>query len=226
MNRHRSLAAGAAPWTHAALAGGLTAGLLSLAALPSGIAAWPVIALTALWAAGEAAAAGLRGPETAANGAAGRMAHRLAGLTGLILLALVAVPLSQATGAPSLAPGWLAAGLMLAGATFRIAAILALGGRFNSDNAIADGAGLQEAGPYRLLAHPSELGLLLLAIGALAFVGHGLDWLWLIPLYGLQAVRIRLEEQSLLGHFGEAYRQYRRRRYDPLPSNLFKTRGA
>ena len=66
------------------------------------------------------------------------------------------------------------------------------------------------SGPYAVTRHPIYTGLLIALIGAtivngtpLAAIGLGLLVLGLL-------IKIRQEEHLLIGHFGEAYREYQR----------------
>jgi protein-S-isoprenylcysteine O-methyltransferase Ste14 len=79
---------------------------------------------------------------------------------------------------------------------------------------------LIDAGPYRLVRHPIYSGFLLLFLGNAVMVG---DW------RGLLAVaivfvsfwrKLKLEEQWLTQHFGEAYRAYQRRTKALVPAIL------
>lgn len=148
----------------------------------------------------------------------------LAQLTGLLLLAnqLGGPWLARAAPAP-----WrveFGSVALLAGAMLRAAAIRRLGGRFNSDNHIAAGAALETGGLYRRLAHPSELGLLLVATGAAAFWGGATAWL-VAPLYLVTLARLSLEEAALTRRHGASYARYRRATFDPFP-NLTSRGGA
>ncbi|MCB0529179.1 MAG: isoprenylcysteine carboxylmethyltransferase family protein [Saprospiraceae bacterium] len=102
-------------------------------------------------------------------------------------------------------------GLMLvfAGLALRWAAVLSLGSAFTVQIAILTNHSLKTDGVYKYIRHPSYTGLLLY------YLGLGLamqNWLCLLLLVAgpLIAVlnRIRLEENILRGHFGEAYSDY------------------
>jgi protein-S-isoprenylcysteine O-methyltransferase Ste14 len=103
------------------------------------------------------------------------------------------------------------------GAVLRATSILQLGARFNSDNHIEASASLETDGLYRCFAHPSELGLLLLAVGAALFWGAAT--LWIIPLlYLVSLARLNIEETALTRAHGVRYALYRRGRFDPFPN--------
>jgi protein-S-isoprenylcysteine O-methyltransferase Ste14 len=86
-----------------------------------------------------------------------------------------------------------------------------LGNRFSGLVAIQQGHTLVTDGIYRVIRHPSYLGLLLNTLGwALAFrsgVGLLLTALTLVPL----VARIRAEERLLQSQFGAEYDAYRAR---------------
>lgn len=111
-----------------------------------------------------------------------------------------------------------AGALVFAAGIMRWYAILALGRFFTVNVAIASDHRLVEAGPYRLLRHPSYTGALL------AFLGLGIcidNWASLAVLMVPAAVvflwRMRIEEDALLETFGERYRDYMRRTRRLIP---------
>jgi len=198
-------------------AGAATATLLALVARLGGgfdPARCIFIGLMVLTAAGEAALSA--GADDCAPLRGEPWPGRLAAVTGLWLLLLAASPLGLGwRGAAPPLPGAL---LMLAGASLRAGAIAQLGRRFNSTNAIAPEARLETRGLYRWLAHPSELGLLLLAGGGLVLTAPAAALLMLLPLYALTLARLRLEERALAARHGDAWRRYRARTFDPIPA--------
>lgn len=164
--------------------------------------------------------------EPEAAPAHGRTVSALSALTGLAVFAASVAPFAfQRAGAPAPLIGGAAdaaLGLLLMGMglALRVAAIARLGHRFNSANVVAPGDRLETAGLYRWLAHPSELGLLLLLAGGLLLVRGSWAWLLLPLVYLLAAARITFEEKALVARHGAAYRQYRRRTFDPIPSAI------
>ncbi len=75
-----------------------------------------------------------------------------------------------------------------------------------------------EAGPYRLIQHPSSTGLLIM------FLGFGLsytNWLSLLVLMGCALIGlsycIRVEEHVLQEHLGQRYQEYMRRTKRLIP---------
>jgi protein-S-isoprenylcysteine O-methyltransferase Ste14 len=104
---------------------------------------------------------------------------------------------------------WLGVALFAAGGALRIWPVFVLGRRFSGLVAIQPGHRLVTTGAYRVIRHPSYLGLLGNSLGwALAFrsgVGLLLTALTIPPL----VARIRAEERLLHSHFGGAYDAYR-----------------
>lgn len=111
--------------------------------------------------------------------------------------------------APWLKP--IAVGLMILGLAVRITAIVTLGRSFTVNVATHASQSIQRAGLYRIVRHPSYLGLeiCLLAIGL-----HSRNWaclaLILVPPTAAVLYRIHVEEQALVGAFGDEYADYQR----------------
>jgi protein-S-isoprenylcysteine O-methyltransferase Ste14 len=101
--------------------------------------------------------------------------------------------------------------VLIAGLAIRLAAIFTLGKSFSANVAIRTEQKVQRTGLYRVVRHPSYLGLLLifLAVGL-----HARNWLSLavmiVPTTLALLYRIRIEESALLAHFGEDYAAYSR----------------
>ena len=112
---------------------------------------------------------------------------------------------------------WLGVVLFAAGGALRIWPVFVLGHRFSGLVAIQPGHTLVTTGLYRLVRHPSYLGLLVNSLGwALAFrsgVGVLLTALLIPPL----VARIRAEERLLRSHFGGEYEVYRSRTSRLIP---------
>ena len=200
-------------------AGIATAGANALLILSLGLARpAPSAPLLAVYAGLVAVASGLEAAlappaERATETSAARWPARASGL--LLMAVWLGSPL-LATSPPD--PWRFALGSIAfaAGAALRAVAIRRLGARFNSDNHIEADAALETHGLYRRLAHPSELGLLLLAAGAALFWGTAT--LWMIPaLYLATLARLTLEEAALSRRHGARYALYRRSTFDPFP---------
>jgi len=112
---------------------------------------------------------------------------------------------------------WLGVVLFAAGGALRLWPVFVLGRRFSGLVAIQPGHRLVTSGIYRVVRHPSYLGLLVNSLGwALAFrsaVGVLLTALILPPL----VARIRAEERLLRARFGLEYDAYCSRTARLLP---------
>ena len=112
---------------------------------------------------------------------------------------------------------WLGVALFAAGGALRIWPVFVLGRRFSGLVAIQPGHRLVTTGAYRIIRHPSYLGLLVNSLGwALAFrsgAGLLLTALTIPPL----VARIRAEERLLHSQFGGAYDAYRARTARLIP---------
>jgi protein-S-isoprenylcysteine O-methyltransferase Ste14 len=112
---------------------------------------------------------------------------------------------------------WLGVAIFAAGGVLRLWPVFVLGRRFSGLVAIQRGHTLVTTGIYRVIRHPSYLGLLLTALGwALGFrsgVGLLLAALLIPPLLS----RIRAEERLLGLQFGDEYRAYTKRTSRLLP---------
>ena len=112
---------------------------------------------------------------------------------------------------------WAGVVLFAAGGVLRLAPVFVLGRRFSGLVAIQEGHALVTRGVYRIIRHPSYLGLLVNALGwGLAFrsgIGVLLAALMIPPILA----RIRAEEALLLAHFGSDYAAYRARTARLIP---------
>jgi protein-S-isoprenylcysteine O-methyltransferase Ste14 len=139
---------------------------------------------------------------------------------GLLLGVLLAlkVPATAITGASAFL-FWLSILLIYAGIALRFYAIKALGRYFTTSVAIAPEQTVIEAGPYRLIRHPSYTGLLI------TLLGFGLsltsNWLSLLVIMGCALLgfsyRIHAEERVLQEHLGQQYQQYMQRTKRLIP---------
>lgn len=113
---------------------------------------------------------------------------------------------------------WLGILLIYAGIALRLFAFTVLGAFFTTTVAVAPEQTVIEAGPYRLIRHPSYTGLLILLLG----LGLCLtNWLSLLVLMGCAALgfwyRIRVEERVLKAQLGQQYQEYMRRTKRLIP---------
>src|SRR5262245_44068308 len=112
---------------------------------------------------------------------------------------------------------WAGVALFAAGGALRLWPVFVLGDRFSGLVAIQPGHALVTGGIYRVIRHPSYLGLLISSLGwGLAFhtwVGVLLASLLVPPLIA----RIHAEERLLASQFGAEYEAYRVRTSRLLP---------
>jgi protein-S-isoprenylcysteine O-methyltransferase Ste14 len=112
---------------------------------------------------------------------------------------------------------WLGVVLFATGGALRLWPVFVLGDRFSGLAAIQPGHTLVTSGIYKVIRHPSYLGMLINLLGwGLAFrsgVGVLLTVLALPPILA----RIRAEEFLLHTHFGAEYAAYRLRTFRLIP---------
>ncbi len=113
---------------------------------------------------------------------------------------------------------WAGVAVALAGSALRLWAILTLGRWFTLTIQVHPQQPVVDAGPYRVLRHPSYLG------GEIALFGAGLacgNWVsplvFAVPWVVAHVVRIRVEEAALLQTLGEPYARYRERTWRLVP---------
>ncbi|MBI4626336.1 MAG: isoprenylcysteine carboxylmethyltransferase family protein [Verrucomicrobia bacterium] len=120
---------------------------------------------------------------------------------------IAAPPWLRLTGAPA---GL--AGLALFGWMFRH-----LGLNVTSTSMPRGNATLVTTGPYRWIRHPMYSAVLILVAAASLLTANAVVVIGGIPAFALLAARSRLEEQRLVGKFGDAYRAYQSRTGRFLP---------
>jgi len=98
------------------------------------------------------------------------------------------------------------AGLALFGWT-----LVHLGANVTSTSMPRAAATLVTAGPYCWIRHPMYSATLVLVLAASLLTAHAVVALGGFAMFGLLAARSRLEEERLVGKFGEAYRTYQGR---------------
>ncbi|HTV04461.1 MAG TPA: isoprenylcysteine carboxylmethyltransferase family protein [Acidobacteriaceae bacterium] len=105
----------------------------------------------------------------------------------------------------------LAFGILILGLMVRAVAVFTLGRAFSANVAMRAGQTLQRSGLYRLVRHPSYLGLELIL---LAFALHTRTWacfaVVLVPPTLALLYRIHVEERALRLAFGGEYEDYSR----------------
>ena len=138
---------------------------------------------------------------------------------GILLGMLLALkfPVTAITSA-SIFLFWLGILLIYAGIALRLYAIIVLGAYFTTTVAVATEQTVIEAGPYRLIRHPSYTGFLI------TLLGFGLsltNWLSLLVIMGCALIglsyRIHVEEHVLKEHLGQRYQEYMQRTKRLIP---------
>ena len=138
---------------------------------------------------------------------------------GLLLGVLLALKIpATAITSVSVILFWLGILLMYAGIALRLYAIIVLGAFFTTTVAVAAEQPVIEAGPYRLIRHPSYSGILLILLG----FGLSLtNWLSLLVIMGCAIIglsyRIHVEEHVLQEQLGQRYQEYMRRTKRLIP---------
>lgn len=107
--------------------------------------------------------------------------------------------------------------LMLLGMAFRWSVIWSLGRLFTADVAIRKSHTLKTDGFYRYLRHPSYTALALTFLGLGVSLNNWLALVVLLPIIPALFNRIRIEEQTLIRHFGQLYLDYMRRTKALIP---------
>jgi protein-S-isoprenylcysteine O-methyltransferase Ste14 len=104
-----------------------------------------------------------------------------------------------------------ALGILILGLGVRAVAIVTLGRAFSTNVATHTGQRLQRSGLYRLVRHPSYLGLELILLG---FALHARTWacfaVVFVPPTLAVLYRIHVEETALRLAFGSEYEDYSR----------------
>lgn len=132
---------------------------------------------------------------------------------GLLLLQVLAVGehALRRDGTPPLV-AVLGSGLILSGAGLRLAAIRTLGRAFQSEHQVRRHQRLVESGVFAWARHPSELGLLIAALGVAVLLQSVLAAVvWVVGLMPASLVRIGREELLLLQAFPDDFPRYVRR---------------
>lgn len=150
-------------------------------------------------------------------------ARRLALATGLAILALfwsaqIERAVDAKTGAALSIAQLAGAALMLLGTALRLAAMRTLGRAFRTEIRVEPNQQLVQSGVYRSLRHPSETGLLAIALGA----GLLLESIAAMPLglclLGTVLLRLAWEDRQLAAAFGPQFERYAARVPRLLPS--------
>jgi protein-S-isoprenylcysteine O-methyltransferase Ste14 len=113
---------------------------------------------------------------------------------------------------------WTGVALTLVGGCLRLAPVFELGRRFSGLVAIQEGHTLKTDGLYRIIRHPSYLGLLIGTFGWAVVFRCVLPGLVLTALITLAVVaRMNSEERLLAQQFGDEYAAYRKKTWRLIP---------
>ena len=99
--------------------------------------------------------------------------------------------------------------VLIAALAIRWTAVFTLGKSFSANAAIRESQKVMRTGLYRIVPHPSYLGLLMVF---LAIAIHSRNWIGfvvaIVPTTAALIYRIQVEEMALREAFGEEYAQY------------------
>jgi protein-S-isoprenylcysteine O-methyltransferase Ste14 len=108
--------------------------------------------------------------------------------------------------------------LIVAGAALRVWAMLTLDRFFTFVVGIAEDHQVVQDGPYRVIRHPGYAGALIAMVGVGVALRNWLSVLLMLIVPPLVfAVRIRVEEATLIAALGEEYEEYARRTGGLIP---------
>lgn len=100
--------------------------------------------------------------------------------------------------------------VIITGFIIRWMAIIQLGNMFTVDVAISSDHVLKTDGIYKIVRHPSYLGLILVIAGLAFLLNNVLSCIVIIiPIFLIINYRITVEEKALGGEFDNQYRQYK-----------------
>jgi len=126
-----------------------------------------------------------------------------------------------AIGSIAILPEWFSyvgVTIMLIGIALRQWAIWVLGGFFSTEVKIVSNQTIVKGGPYRVVRHPSYIGLLMIMLG---FGLAARTWLGTVAtlfLFGAAiGHRIKVEENALKKEFGEEYLDYAKKTKRLIP---------
>lgn len=89
---------------------------------------------------------------------------------------------------------------------------VALGKQWRFDAALNPDHDLIQNGPYSIVRHPIYASMLLMLLTTNLIVSNWIELCFALPVFFIGTeIRIRIEENLLLGRFGNRYEEYRRR---------------
>jgi len=99
-----------------------------------------------------------------------------------------------------------------------ISATSALGKQWRFDAALNPDHNLVRSGPYAIVRHPIYASMLLMIAATALIVSNWITFCIALVFYFIGTeIRIRIEENLLLAHFGDQYEDYRRHVFAYLP---------
>jgi protein-S-isoprenylcysteine O-methyltransferase Ste14 len=108
--------------------------------------------------------------------------------------------------------------LILLGISWRWYAIRTLGKYFTAAMMIHADQQVVQSGPYKMIRHPSYSGVLLIIIGVGFMIGNWVSLLLITTgLFIGLLYRMSVEEQELLQHLGQPYKEYMQRTKRLIP---------
>ncbi len=149
-----------------------------------------------------------RRPEAVKASWTSEVLFRLVIAAGALLAGALSAVAPSATIRPVVADG-LGLVLFWSGIALRLWSFRTLGRYFTFTVQTSGDQPVIADGPYRVIRHPSYAGLLLAFMAVGLFIGNWLACVCLtVATGGALAFRIRVEEQALLQHLGQGYRDY------------------
>lgn len=113
---------------------------------------------------------------------------------------------------------WSGIAIMILGIVFRFIAIKTLGEYFRVNVVTSDDQRLITTGFYRIIRHPTYSGSLVTCLGmGLAVGSWGSLLILMIPISLAYHFRMNVEEEALLKHFGDDYKEYMKKTYRLIP---------
>jgi protein-S-isoprenylcysteine O-methyltransferase Ste14 len=112
---------------------------------------------------------------------------------------------------------YLGLAMFIVGTVLRLVPVFVLGRRFSGLVAIQEGHELVTGGLYRVVRHPSYLGMLLGLFGWVLVFRSGIGVLVSLLILPPLVARMNSEEALLESEFGERYAEYRRRTWRLVP---------
>jgi protein-S-isoprenylcysteine O-methyltransferase Ste14 len=193
----------------------------SLGLFPSPAAGWAFWIITVVWLLGEFIGGSLIPDRKRGGGSPGGMNRALNVFTVIADIAVYIIALNLAANKIAMLPGWtsyIGISLMILGIVVRQWAIAVLGRYFSGATGVLQDHKVVEAGPYRIVRHPSFTGVLLILAGiGLALQSWGAA-LTNMAIFGLvYGYRILAEEKALRSKLGDDYARYMKRTKRLIP---------